>query len=145
MITDSREDVKNRVKKAIAFFEAGGKEATLAELTNPQGQFVQRQLYVFALSSDGIMLAHPIHKEFVGKNFLELKDGDGKIFIQEVVNGARSKGSGFVDYKWQHPISKQELSKTIYFEKVDDIIICSGFYSMEDYPKHFFDYLRFVG
>jgi cytochrome c len=121
-------EVVNWVQKARDFYKSAGKEIAFAEYTNPRGQFNQKQLYVFALDLNGVMLAHGINERFIGKNFLNLKDSDGKAFIKEIVDGAKSKGSGWVDYKWYHPVTKQDLPKTVYFEKVDDIIICSGVY-----------------
>jgi cytochrome c len=39
---------------------------------------------------------------------------------------AQEKGNGWVDYKWENPKTKVLDLKTVSFEKVDDIIICSG-------------------
>jgi len=41
------------------------------------------------------MLAHGVNEKFVGKDFIDLKDSDGKAsFIKEIVDIANSKGSG---------------------------------------------------
>jgi cytochrome c len=53
---------------------------------------------------------------------------DGKHFIKEIVSTANAKGSGWIEYKWFHPMTKERMPKTVYFEKVDDLIICSGVY-----------------
>jgi cytochrome c len=146
LVTSERDEVKQWVKRAVAFCQTAGKEISLAELMNPRGHFVQNHLYVFALDLDGIMLAHPINDRFVGKNFLDIKDSDGKSFIREMVTNAKSAGHGFADYKWYHPTSKDELRKTVYFEKTDDMIICGGFYnSKEDCPEDFFEYMQYFG
>jgi signal transduction histidine kinase len=55
-------------------------------------------------------------------------DSDGKKFIREIVETANAEGSGWVDYKWYHPVSKEWFTKTAYFEKVDDLIIVSAVY-----------------
>jgi signal transduction histidine kinase len=95
---------------------------------SPKGQFVQDQMYIFALDPNGIMLAHGVNEKFVGKNFIDLKDSDGKSFIKEIVDTANAKGGGWVQYKWYHPETKKVLPKAVYFDKVDDVIICSGVY-----------------
>jgi cytochrome c len=128
MSTGQPKEVINWVQKARDFYKAAGKEIAFAEYTNPRGQFNQKQLYVFALDLNGVMLAHGINEKFIGKDFTGLKDSDGKTFIKEIVDGAKAAGSGWVDYKWYHPVTKKDLPKTVYFEKVDDIIICSGVY-----------------
>jgi signal transduction histidine kinase len=40
----------------------------------------------------------------------------------------QSRGSGWVDYKWVHPITKETMLKSAYVVKVDDIIIGCGYY-----------------
>jgi signal transduction histidine kinase len=124
----SQNDAKNWVETAKAFYKAAGKRIALAEFTNPNGQFVQDELYIYVLNPRGTMLAHGVNEKFVGEEFLGLTDSDGKFFIREIVDTANAKGSGWVEYKWYHPITKKWLPKLAYFEKVDDLIICSAVY-----------------
>jgi signal transduction histidine kinase len=120
------------VEQALAFYQASGKDIALAEYATPKGQFAQQQLYVFALDLEGIMLAHGINERFAGKNFLEVKDSAGKLFIKEIIDIAKTQGSGWVEYKWYHPVTRRELPKSVYFKKIDDTIICSGLYKEEE-------------
>ena len=80
------------------------------------------------MGSKGTMLAHGVNEKFVGEVFIHLKDSDGKHFIKEIVSGANGKGSGWVEYKWFHPQTKEVLPKTVYFEKIGGLIICCGVY-----------------
>lgn len=134
MSKQDKEDAKRWVKNAIAFYEASGKRIALAEYTKPHGQFVQGELYLFALNPWGNMLAHGVNKRFVGEDFSNIKDSDGKSFIKEILYTANTKGSGWVEYKWPSPVTKEVLPKTVYFEKVDDLIICNGIYKHVLYP-----------
>ena len=127
-MTREQEKIMKWVEKAIDFYGASGKDIALAEFSHPRGQFVKDQRYVFVLDLNGIMLAHGINEKYVGKNFLELKDSDGNSFIREILETAKTKGSGWVDYKWYHPVTKEERPKTVYAQKIDDIVICSGIY-----------------
>jgi signal transduction histidine kinase len=124
----SREDAKRWVEKAVAFYKTSGKRIALAEYTNPSGQFIQDEMYIYALNTRGTMLAHGVNERFVGEDFSELKDADGKSFIREILDMANSEGSGWVTYKWYNPVTKEVWPKTTYFRKVDDLIICSGVY-----------------
>ena len=81
-MTREQEKIMKWVEKAIDFYKASGKDIALAEFSHPRGQFVKDQRYVFVLDLNGIMLAHGINEKYVGKNFLELKDSDGKSFIK---------------------------------------------------------------
>jgi cytochrome c len=122
------EDAKQWVERAVAFYKASGKRIALAEYTNPNGQFVLDEMYIYALNPRGTMLAHGVNENFVGEEFIDIKDYDGKIFIKEIVNIANKEGSGWVTYKWYNPVTKEVLPKNVYFKKVDDLIICSGVY-----------------
>ena len=123
-----KEDAKGWVTKAVDFYKAAGKRIALAEFTNPGGRFVKDELYIYVLNPKGTMLAHGVNERFVGEEFADLKDTDGKSFIKEILDTAKKKGSGWVEYKWHDPKTKEVLPKTAYFEKVDDLIICSGVY-----------------
>jgi len=122
------EDAKKWVDKAVDFYKASGKRIALAEYTNPNGQFVQDEMYIYVLNRKGTMLAHGVNERFVGEEFIDIKDYDGKSFIREIVDTANKEGNGWVEYLWYNPVTKELLPKSVYFEKVDDLIICSGVY-----------------
>jgi signal transduction histidine kinase len=119
---------KEMVAKAIAFYKKAGKTVALAEISNPKGPFVQGDMYVFVVNLKGIMVAHGYNEKFVGQNFMDVKDSGNKKFVREIVKAATAQGNGWVDYAWFNPVTKEELIKFVYFEKVDDLIVCSGVY-----------------
>jgi cytochrome c len=134
MNTHERTEVRRWVEDAMTLFENGGKETALAQIADPKGRFVLGERYIYALNIDGTMLAHPIEPELTGKNLTDLKDSEGKAFIRRIVDTAKTKRYGYTDYMWHNPGSHDELHKTVFFERVDGIILCSGFYtSKEDY------------
>jgi signal transduction histidine kinase len=45
-----------------------------------------------------------------------------------MVDIAKSKGKGWVDFKWPNPVTKAVESKSGYVERVDDFLIGSGIY-----------------
>ena len=128
MLEKSKKEAKEFVAKAIHFYKNSGEDIALAEFTNPRGPFVQDETYVFVLNSEGIMLAHGVNEKYISKNFIELKDSDGKGFIREIIDTAKEKGRGFVEYKWYNPVTKVTKPKSVYFEKVDELIFCGGIY-----------------
>ena len=115
------------VKKAVEFYHAHGKEKALAAFSDPKGQFMKGDLYIFVLDLNGKMLAHP-KADLCGKDFMVVKDAHGKLFVPEIVKEAKEKGNGWIEYKWENPVSKMPEDKITYFEKVDDVIIAAGYY-----------------
>lgn len=116
------------VKKTIAYLKANGNEKTFAEINNPQGQFVDRDLYVFITELGGNTMAHGANPKLVGKKLGEIKDADGKHFVREMDEVAKSKGSGWVDYKWPHPVTMALVQKSTYVERIGNYRVSCGIY-----------------
>jgi cytochrome c len=119
------------VKKAGEFLKKNGKDKALAEFNNPKGQFIQKDLYIFAFGAngDGVELANGANIKLVGKNVKEMKDADGKYLIKDILAlGMGAEGKGWVDYKWVNPGTGLIDGKRTYVERVDDVIIGCGIY-----------------
>jgi signal transduction histidine kinase len=116
------------VKKAVALAKAKGKEAAFTEINNPSGQFTKGDLYVFVYDMTGKCVAHGQNPKMIGKDLIDLKDADGKEFVKERVEIAKSKGSGWQDYKFTDPLTKMIEQKRAYVERHEDLIFGSGIY-----------------
>jgi signal transduction histidine kinase len=116
------------VKKGVAFIKANGKEKSYAEITNKTGQFTKNDLYLVVYGLDGMVYAHGANEKMVGKNLIGLRDVDGKEFVKERVELAKSKGTFWQDYKFTNPVDKKIEPKSMYCEKLDDVAVCGGIY-----------------
>ena len=117
------------VKKGIAYIKANGKDKGFAAITDRNNkEFHDRDLYLAAHMLDGTCVAHGTNEKMVGKNFIEMKDMDGKEYIKERVSLAQSKGTFWTDYKFNNPVTKKIEPKTAYCERLDDVIVCGGIY-----------------
>jgi signal transduction histidine kinase len=114
--------------KAISFLKANGKEKTLAEANNPKGQFIKGEVYVVVMDLNATMLAHPINQKIIGMNVIDLPDTDGKMFRREIIETAKTKGEGWVDYKYKNPTSNKVESKTSFIKRADNMIFVCGTY-----------------
>jgi signal transduction histidine kinase len=124
----SQAEATAMVKKGMAYLKANGKDKAYAEISNKQGQFVDRDLYLVVYGLDGVVRAHGANEKMVGKNLIDLKDVDGKAFVKERVDLAQSKGSFWQDYKFTNPVTKKIEPKAMYCERVDDAVLCGGVY-----------------
>lgn len=124
------EDAIALVKKAVAFVNANGKEKAFEEFSNPKGRFIDRNLYIFVYDLNGVNLAigNGNAKKMVGKNLIEMRDGNGIYIIKSLIEVANSKGKGWVDYQWPNPVNNQLEAKSSYVEKLGDIMIGTGIY-----------------
>ena len=124
----SKDDAVASVKKGVAYLKANGRDKGYAEISNKQGSFVDRDLYLVVYGLDGTVRAHGANEKMVGKNLIEFKDVDGKPFVKERVELAQSKGAFWQDYKFTNPVSKKIEPKSMYCEKFDDAVVCGGIY-----------------
>jgi cytochrome c len=116
------------VKKAVAEIKANGKVKAFAEISNPKGKFIDRDLYVFVYDMTGKCVAHGFNQKMIGKDLIDMKDPDGKFYVKERIEISKTKGKGWQDYKFTNPLTKKVEHKTAYIEKVDDVIVGCGAY-----------------
>lgn len=122
------EEAVAMVKKVIEYMKANGTEKAIAEVNNVQGQFRDRDLYVTINDLNAKTLAHGANVRMQGRNLIDLKDADGKFFMRERMELAKTKGKGWQDYKFVNPETKQIEAKSMYFERVGDLIVNCGVY-----------------
>jgi signal transduction histidine kinase len=125
----SREDAVALVKKAAAYIKQNGRDKALDEFNNPKGKFVDGELYIVVLDLNGVLLADGTKPKLAGKSLLDIKDVNGKQFVREEVDLARTKGKGWVDFEWVNPVTKTMEPRSTYFERVDDLIVLTGVYN----------------
>lgn len=122
------QEAEAMVKKAITYIKTKGSESAYTEFNSATGSFIDRDLYIFVLDMNGKTLAHGANAKLLGKNISTLKDVDNKAFIEELLATAKSKGKGWIDYKWPNPTTKAIELKSTYFEKSGDVVVGCGIY-----------------
>lgn len=91
----NKQEAVAMVKKAIEYLNQNGKEKAFADFNAPQGKFADRELYIVVLDMNGTVLAHGTNPKLIGKSLMEIKDMNGKGFVREQVELAKTKGSGW--------------------------------------------------
>lgn len=108
----TKEECEAKCKEAAQVVLDKGVDAAIVMINDKNGPFVWKDTYVWLNDLDGNMLAHPIKPDMIGKNWMELKDKEGKPFFKELIDIAKSTGSGWVSYKWPKP-GEEALSEKI--------------------------------
>lgn len=122
------EDAQELVKTAVAYLKKHGTEKAFKEFQNKNGPFVFKDLYIFVNSIEGKTLVHPTDPERVGMDVSQAKDADGKLYVQERIAIAKTKGSGWQEYMYRNPATNKVEPKVSYLERVGDFIIVAGAY-----------------
>lgn len=118
------------VKKGVTAIKAAGagKDKVFSEVNSKDAKWVDRDLYLVVYGLDGTVRAHGANTKLVGENLIDMLDIDGKPYVKERVDLAKSKGTFWQDYKFTNPTSKKIEPKAMYCEKLDDMAVCAGIY-----------------
>ncbi len=125
----TKDEAVAMVKKAVEFIKANGNEKAFGEITNPKGKFVDRDLYVVVYDMNAKCLAHGQKANMVGKELIDFKDTDGKEFYKERIELMKKQATAWQDYKFMNPVSKEIEPKSMYLERIGDLIVGCGVYS----------------
>jgi len=133
--TDDAGRARRLLDRAVTHFRAVGDRA-LAEFGR-QGEFVDRELYVYVLDTEGTMLSSGgSSASLIGRNVTAMRDAAGKPFFAELVETAVRDGHGEVQYRWINWADNSVQRKHTFFERVDQRIIAVGYYITRASPEH---------
>jgi hypothetical protein len=103
-------------KEAAKFMNEKGFYPTVFEINKKDGKFVSKNTYVFLMDLEGHLLAHPFNQQYIGMDSSGSKDSNGKMYVQDYIAVAKSKGEGWTEYMYPTP---EELKKpTPFAEKI---------------------------
>jgi len=120
------------VEDAAAFAQQNGRDVALAAFNNPEGAFIDRELYIFAYDMNATTLAHPYQPGIVGENRMELADENG-LEIHKSCMDLSTRGGGYLYFTFVNPSEdyREEL-KIVAIRPVDETwFVGSGIYVPE--------------
>ncbi|WP_051311785.1 cache domain-containing protein [Zooshikella ganghwensis] len=124
----SEEDITGLINRAQGYIDENGEKRAFVEFRKPESKFNYGEIYIFALSTDGVLVAHPF-PELNGKLVINLRDKLGFPLIQEFLRIAEEKSEGWVNYWWKNPVTEKVQLKTTYIRKVSKhLILGAGIY-----------------
>lgn len=120
-------EAETMVGKAIAHIKKAGADQAYKDFTDNK-EWKDRDLYVVVYALNGVVKAHGQNPKMVEKDLIDMKDPDGKPFVKERVELAKSKGKFWQDYKFTDPVTKKVLPKQMYCERSGETAVCAGVY-----------------
>jgi polar amino acid transport system substrate-binding protein len=123
LVEQTSEDISKNLYQTLAKINKG--EHPYKNLDNPS-------LYAFVLDTDLNLIAH-FKTAIVGRNMKGKPDVKGKLYRDEFLAVAKKDGSGWVDYYFENPASKEIEHKNTFVKLVKgsdgkDYLVCSGTY-----------------
>ena len=123
LVEQTSEDISKNLYQTLAKINMG--EHPYKNLDNPS-------LYVFVLDTDLNLIAH-FKTAIVGRNMKGKPDVKGKLYRDEFLAVAQKDGSGWVDYYFENPKTKEIEHKNTFVKLAKgsdgkDYLVCSGRY-----------------
>jgi methyl-accepting chemotaxis protein len=125
---EERDHAVALVKRAVAHLKAQGVAQACRDFNDPRGGFREGEAYIFAADFNGVTVANASDPSRCGQSNWNVKAADGRLFIQEMVHTARTKGKGWCDYPWRNPVTGATEQKSTYFEAVGNLFVACGVY-----------------
>jgi methyl-accepting chemotaxis protein len=122
------EQAEEMVNNAYEYIQKNGKEKALAEFNNPSGEFVKGELFIFSQDYGGTFLAYGGNQALVGMNHWDAKDAKGRYLGRDMVQIAKTKGSGWYEYHFKNPFTEKIQPKITYIRDVGGYYIACGVY-----------------
>ena len=120
------------VDKAAAFLARKGKVA-FAEFRQKDSQWYTDTTYIFVDDMEGTALVNPPQTQIEGKNFIDMRDVNGKAVMREMIDIVKTQEAGWLEYWWPKPGETTPSKKTNYIKKVivegEVFLIGAGLYS----------------
>src|SRR5215470_1059617 len=127
----TKEEAVAMVKKAVSRIKEQGSDKAYSEISTKGGSFHDRDLYITVIDLDAKILAHGQRQDLIGKDLINVKDPDGKLFMKERVELARNNSSFWQNYKFMNPTTKQVKPKQMYCERLNETAVCGGVYASD--------------
>ena len=129
--SERAKQVEALVTKAAALIDSKGK-AAFAEFRKKDSEWFHGDTYLFVYDLNANVLLNPAFPKREGTNVNGQKDAKDKLFHNEIIKTAETKGSGWVDYMFPKPGQTEPSQKWTYVKKVtmDGVpgLVGSGFY-----------------
>jgi cytochrome c len=116
------------VQQGVVYLGTQGAERAFAAFSDPHGPFRRSELYLVAYATDGVVLAHGGMARLIGRNLTRLTDPDGRAFVRERVERARTEKAFWHQYRFVNPVSGRVEAKSTYCESTPGAIVCAGVY-----------------
>ncbi len=124
------DDARQLLDAASAEVRKSGIAKAAARFDDARGSFVRDDLYVFAVNlASGKFEAHGMNPKWVCTDASDLHDVEGHPLIREMLELAKSKGEGTVDYVWRNPVTNAVEKKRTFIRREGNSLIGVGFYS----------------
>ena len=115
------------LEKALAYYHDNGDKAFAA--FSRQGEFVDKDKYVFVLDTQGTMLASGgPSSALIGRDVSEVLGPDLQKAFKDVLRVPEGNGIQTAEYRWQNWADGKVERKRVYYQRIGQRILAVGYY-----------------
>jgi TRAP transporter TAXI family solute receptor len=120
------------VHRVQEMFKKLGPEGTFQAVRGKAPGTIDRDLYVYILDMNGIVMANgAIPTMTPGTNLYNVRDQNGKYFVREKLEICKANRPGWVDFRFLNPKTQTIDDKSSYIERMGDYCAAVGIYKNE--------------
>jgi len=124
---DDGQAARALLEKALAYYHDNGDKA-LAVFSR-QGEFVDKDRYVFVVDTKGVMLASGgPSAALIGRDVSEVLGPDLRKAFKDALKTPEASGIQQAEYRWQNWVDGKVERKHVYFQRVGERILAVGYY-----------------
>ena len=121
-------EARTMFDQAVRYMEENGPERAFAAFNDRQGNFVRKDLYVFAIDDKGVYHASGAAPEtLVGLKVLDTTDAAGNPLFREMIDATRVNQEATVRYVWLNRATNKVEPKVSYVRKVGQYVVGVGY------------------
>lgn len=113
---------------AVAELKTAGPDKAFAEFNRHDGRFRTNELYVFVFDMNGKYAAYGANPQLVGTSAIDLKDVEGKPIVRDMIEIAKTRGRGQINYIWLNRGDNRVEHKRSIVQRVGDYVVGVGSY-----------------
>ncbi|WP_374319302.1 methyl-accepting chemotaxis protein [Aquabacterium sp.] len=124
----SADEAKTLVERGLQDIRQHGFDAAVRLFQDPQGSYIDRDLYVFAIDRQGVFRAFGADPKRVGRSFDEMPGVDGPKLVHDAFEVAQH-GGGWVEYRITNPMTGEVAEKTTFVRPINqNMVLGCGIY-----------------
>ena len=124
------QELVQKVQEAAASLSKSG-ESGVAAFNNKPSPWVWKDTYIFVLDcGKGVMAAHPVKPELIGKVLTSLTDANGKPALELLCAATKNANGTWAEYSIPKPGEKEPSRKISYAHRVEGTtyVVGAGIY-----------------
>lgn len=120
------EEAKALAEKAAAHFKEVGPEKAIADFNDGSAGYVDRELFVVVYDPDHRVVGSYGVPALRGQDATLMRDVEGKEFGKEIIDVAKTKGTGWVEYRMTNGATKKVGLKRSWVIGLGDYVLFVG-------------------